>query len=218
MSLPIRGKGMSVEEAFLAAIRAKPADDTLRLVYADWLEERGDSRSDFLRLECLMHGMPEESPGYSPLQQQLGEVGGRLDMRWVAAIVRVHAEYGPSHQHPSRCPLTVAGPFYSCDRCLACEAPEHEAPDLLAPLGGSNFTTYFLRPPETAAEVERACRAAEVCCMDDIRYGGTDPRIIARLGNLPEYCDNLLSEKSDRLVPAPPRWREQNRDFLWSPT
>ena len=33
---------MGEDEAFLAAIRAQPTDGTLRLVYADWLEERGD--------------------------------------------------------------------------------------------------------------------------------------------------------------------------------
>src|SRR5579884_708793 len=30
------------EEAFLQAITANPDDETPRLVYADWLEERGD--------------------------------------------------------------------------------------------------------------------------------------------------------------------------------
>ena len=37
------------EEAFLAAVHASPADDTTRLVYADWLEERGVRRGEFLR-------------------------------------------------------------------------------------------------------------------------------------------------------------------------
>jgi uncharacterized protein (TIGR02996 family) len=199
------------DEAFVAAIRAQPTDDTLRLVYADWLDERGDLRSAFLRLECRLHGMHEADPELRDLQKQLGELGGPLDVRWVAAVCRFHAEYGPAHQHPSRCPLTVAGPFYTCGTCLACEAPEAEAPDLLAPLGSGNYTTYFVRQPETAGEIERACGAAKVCCMSDLRYGGTDPRIIAQLGNSPEFCDNLLSEESPRLVSAPPRWREQTR-------
>jgi uncharacterized protein (TIGR02996 family) len=37
------------EEAFLAAIHDSPADDTNRLIYADWLEERDDRRGEFLR-------------------------------------------------------------------------------------------------------------------------------------------------------------------------
>lgn len=40
------------EEAFLTGIRAKPTDNTTRLVYADWLEERGDSRAEYLRVLC----------------------------------------------------------------------------------------------------------------------------------------------------------------------
>jgi uncharacterized protein (TIGR02996 family) len=39
-------------EAFLRAIRADPADDTVRLVYADWLDEHGDpEQAEFVRLQ-----------------------------------------------------------------------------------------------------------------------------------------------------------------------
>jgi uncharacterized protein (TIGR02996 family) len=41
---------MSDEEGFLQAIAAAPTDDLPRLVYADWLEERGDPRATYLRL------------------------------------------------------------------------------------------------------------------------------------------------------------------------
>ncbi len=37
------------EESFLQSIWANPADDTKRLVYADWLEERGDPRCEYIR-------------------------------------------------------------------------------------------------------------------------------------------------------------------------
>jgi uncharacterized protein (TIGR02996 family) len=40
---------MSDESAFLAAIKSAPDDDTARLVYADWLDERGDPRGGLLR-------------------------------------------------------------------------------------------------------------------------------------------------------------------------
>ena len=86
----------------------------------------------------------------------------------------------------------VPGPFYTTGDCLACDAPEHEAPDLLAPLIGCNSDTYFVRQPSTPDEVERACRALEVCCVLALRYGGSDPNIIRRLGNDPDYCDRLL--------------------------
>jgi uncharacterized protein (TIGR02996 family) len=39
------------EGAFLRAVHAAPEDSAPRLVYADWLEERGDSRASLIRLE-----------------------------------------------------------------------------------------------------------------------------------------------------------------------
>lgn len=86
----------------------------------------------------------------------------------------------------------VPGPFYTTGDCLACDAPETEAPELLARLDDENCDTYFVRQPTTLAEIERACRALEVCCVAALRYDGTDPKIIRRLGNDPEYCDHLL--------------------------
>ena len=41
---------MGDEEAFLAALAERPGDDLTRLVFADWLDERGDGRAAYLRL------------------------------------------------------------------------------------------------------------------------------------------------------------------------
>ena len=86
------------------------------------------------------------------------------------------------------------GSFYTTGECLSCGTPEAEAPECLAPLDEQNGDTYFLRQPETPEEVEHACNAINVCCADALRYGGTDPNIIRRLGNNPLCCDHLLSE------------------------
>jgi uncharacterized protein (TIGR02996 family) len=44
---------MSDAAALLAAIRASPADDAPRLVYADWLDEHGQpQRAEFIRVQC----------------------------------------------------------------------------------------------------------------------------------------------------------------------
>jgi uncharacterized protein (TIGR02996 family) len=40
------------EAAFFAQILAAPDDRSLQHVYADWLEERGDSRCEFVRLQA----------------------------------------------------------------------------------------------------------------------------------------------------------------------
>ena len=41
---------MTADDPFLQAIDGCPDDASIRLVYADWLEDRGDSRAEFLRL------------------------------------------------------------------------------------------------------------------------------------------------------------------------
>lgn len=47
---------MSQREAeLLAQIYASPHDDAPRLVYADWLQERGDPRGEFIVLQCERH-------------------------------------------------------------------------------------------------------------------------------------------------------------------
>lgn len=45
---------MSDEPAFLQAILENPDDDHLRLVYADWLEERGEPRAEFIRVQLAL--------------------------------------------------------------------------------------------------------------------------------------------------------------------
>ncbi|HVK14065.1 MAG TPA: TIGR02996 domain-containing protein [Gemmataceae bacterium] len=53
---------MNDEAAFMAMILANPDDDAPRLVFADWLDERGDRRAEWLRLtvrrDQLVRGLP----------------------------------------------------------------------------------------------------------------------------------------------------------------
>jgi uncharacterized protein (TIGR02996 family) len=48
--------------AFLRAIKDEPEDDTPRLVLADWLEEQGDPRGEFVRLQVERARLAEEDP------------------------------------------------------------------------------------------------------------------------------------------------------------
>ena len=38
--------------AFLQDIKQNPDDNTPRLIFADWLEENGDPRREFVRVQC----------------------------------------------------------------------------------------------------------------------------------------------------------------------
>ncbi len=52
---------MSVEDALFQAVLENPHDDAPRLVYADWLEEQGDERGAFIRVQCeLAAGVDDE--------------------------------------------------------------------------------------------------------------------------------------------------------------
>jgi uncharacterized protein (TIGR02996 family) len=42
---------MADRESFLAAINEAPDDDSVRLIFADWLEERDAPLGEFIRLQ-----------------------------------------------------------------------------------------------------------------------------------------------------------------------
>jgi uncharacterized protein (TIGR02996 family) len=64
------------EDAFLRAIRQNPDDQLTRLVYADWLDERGDLRGEYIRLCC-----------------RLAEVRGQIDPAWRRAVQESEFRY-----------------------------------------------------------------------------------------------------------------------------
>ena len=77
---------MSDELSFLRAVSASPDDDTVRLVYADWLEERNDPRAAFLRLEAAAR---RAGPGGPPaLRDALHRSRLGFDARWLALVDR----------------------------------------------------------------------------------------------------------------------------------
>jgi uncharacterized protein (TIGR02996 family) len=93
------------EAAFLASIRADPEDGPTRLAYADWLEERGDARTEYLRLQVEAQRIAARAR----------ELGARLDRRWLRDVaprpgseVRLRAG-GTIHCQSIRQSLTYAG-------------------------------------------------------------------------------------------------------------
>ena len=84
----------------------------------------------------------------------------------------------PYPPHPKNAP----GPFYvENDCCMACDAPFHEAPDLMGTDDGQGgYHCHFRKQPTTPDEVERAVRACAVSCVEAVRYAGSDPAILKR--------------------------------------
>jgi uncharacterized protein (TIGR02996 family) len=79
---------MSDEDAFLAAIAATPADDTPRLVYADWLDDRNDPRAEYLRLEVERHRLKPRDKRRPDLAARLEALRPLADPHWLPRIDR----------------------------------------------------------------------------------------------------------------------------------
>jgi ferredoxin len=100
-----------------------------------------------------------------------------------------------SKRTPERTPLNAEGDFYvEKDMCLACMAPESEAPELM----GFDQETgcYFERQPQTPEESEHAMEAIRYSCIEALRYAGNDPAILERLRSkgCKSQCDALSAE------------------------
>src|SRR5262245_7506119 len=60
---------MPDERALLAAILENPADDGVRLVYADWLDDNGQpDRAEFIRLQCQLAPLDKDDPAREGLE------------------------------------------------------------------------------------------------------------------------------------------------------
>lgn len=73
---------------FIRAILDAPFDDRPRLVYADWLEDLGDPRSEFLRLQEEIRGVDVFGPEYMALAEREREIVRGLDRRWLDKVRR----------------------------------------------------------------------------------------------------------------------------------
>lgn len=92
-------------EALLRAIAARPKDDAVRLVYADWLDEHGESEyAEFIRVQIALHRNSDAKGAESPaelarLRSQERRLLSRHRTRWLqpfrelGAHGRVHGEF-----------------------------------------------------------------------------------------------------------------------------
>jgi hypothetical protein len=108
-------------------------------------------------------------------------------------------------------PKNAPGDFYVEDGCcITCEAPYHEAPDLIAHDEEGDYPhCYFKRQPETPEEVERAVMACNVSCVRAVRYAGKNQKILKRFRELgsEDSCDVGSGREVDRGEEKPGRGR-----------
>jgi uncharacterized protein (TIGR02996 family) len=74
----------ATDNAFLRTILAYPDDDAPRLVYADWLDERGDAeRAEFIRLQVRLHRMPVGDTDRPALEARIADLQQPHFQKWV---------------------------------------------------------------------------------------------------------------------------------------
>jgi uncharacterized protein (TIGR02996 family) len=80
-------RSLTPEQAFFQAIREAPADDTPRLVYADWLDENGQpERAEFIRLQYRLAAMDEEDSDRLALKDREWELQAIHGDQWRGAM------------------------------------------------------------------------------------------------------------------------------------
>jgi len=73
---------MAHDPELLQAILDQPADDQLRLIYADWLDERADPLGEFIRLQIALAGLQRDAPGHRQLYLREVELILRHKEEW----------------------------------------------------------------------------------------------------------------------------------------
>lgn len=74
------------QAAFQEAIVARPDDDTPRLIYADWLEERGDPRGAFVRAQCALERLSADDPRRPALEDEADDLLAAHGEEWAAPL------------------------------------------------------------------------------------------------------------------------------------
>jgi uncharacterized protein (TIGR02996 family) len=74
------------DRAFIRAILDNPEELTTWLVYADWLDDRGDPRSEFLRLSVERKRSGQNGDDVEELETRLAVLRAALDPNWILAF------------------------------------------------------------------------------------------------------------------------------------
>ncbi|MGE3819767.1 MAG: TIGR02996 domain-containing protein [Isosphaeraceae bacterium] len=164
---------MRNEADFLAALQDDPDDDGLRLVFADWLEERGDPRFEYVRVMVETARRERDGHDTTRLVRWLVARGDAIDGNWREAVgIRYEVVLeSVERSNLPRVVLTLAvltSVAYRDARALAARPPvvvarlvREEAERVVKFLEAGRFTARtFPRPPRPAVEPVRLCQAS----------------------------------------------------------
>jgi uncharacterized protein (TIGR02996 family) len=84
---------MNHEQAFLEDVIAHPDDDAPRLVFADWLDDHGQSeRAELIRLQCEQARLDEAHPRHAELQTRASALLKKHGKRWAGPLAKLVEE------------------------------------------------------------------------------------------------------------------------------
>ena len=85
------------ERPFLAAIVARPADDEPRLVYADYLDETGQTRdaarAELVRVQIALHRLPHEDSRRPAIAERESELLESFRNSWAAPLAKLGVKF-----------------------------------------------------------------------------------------------------------------------------
>lgn len=122
------------DEDFIAQIQSDAHDDSARLVYADWLEEQGDVRAEYLRLECELAGLTFRDALWKELYPRVSELREKMPKAWLAEIGRSRVMNCDDVSCPRSWHLLRDANARSVRMCDVCQSP----------------VQFFSHPPEAA--------------------------------------------------------------------
>jgi uncharacterized protein (TIGR02996 family) len=80
--------------AFLEAMCEAPEDDTPRLIYADWLDDHGDSaRAEFVRVQCELAKLSPRDERRPGLERREAQLLGPNREAWLGPLAKAIEQY-----------------------------------------------------------------------------------------------------------------------------
>lgn len=150
------------ELPFIEAILADRWNDAPRLIFADWLEERGDPRGEFIRVQCQLARLRLTDPARDLLEARSEQLTAKYGRAWMKPYPKLPAttwgvQHGFRFEHFRRgLPAAVT--------CKSVPGFVNRAPLLIESLGMSALKLYVSNPEEA----ERAARVPQLAQIDEL--------------------------------------------------
>jgi uncharacterized protein (TIGR02996 family) len=98
VTTPKRGKAgrkraLTHEEAFLQDVLDHPDDEALRRIFADWLQEQGDPRGEFIQAQCDLAVLPRHDPRWPDLADREKELREAHGPAWAGPLADLVTSY-----------------------------------------------------------------------------------------------------------------------------